>query len=102
VGLDAEDKGQAEAFALDANSLVMAGGSFMPFDLTRLWDPSKAQPLLVKLGGEGNLPVSVDGDVLDFLLNQQGDGGETDATDGGGHGDEHSVCCPKCGHIFNP
>ncbi len=69
VGTDAESVALAEAYAVDSNNLTMAGGDFSAVDYMRMWDNAKYLKLLVGLGEKGALPVTVDGDNLDMLLN---------------------------------
>jgi hypothetical protein len=100
VGLDAEDKGQAEAFALDANSLVMAGGAFTVFDVAKLWDEGRYAALLERLGQDGALPESVDGDSLDALREWMADEPPEEFPEYGEDIEvEHE--CPKCGYKWS-
>ena len=64
-GVDAESEHVAEAYAIDHNNLTMAGGDFDGFDMARMWGGD----YVGLLTGIGKLPVSVDGDTLDSLVN---------------------------------
>lgn len=67
TGTDAESAAAAEAYAIDSNNLTMMGGDFVGIDFMRMWDEDAYIRMLEKLGDDGALPVSVDGDDLDFL-----------------------------------
>lgn len=67
-GVDSASRGMAQALAVDVNNLTMAGGDFTAFDFSRLWDQEPYLALLSDLGEAGDLPVSIDGDALDALL----------------------------------
>lgn len=67
VGTDADSLEAAKAYAIDSNNLTMLGGDFDPFDLVKMWEPGYAD-LLLGLGQAEKLPVSVDGEFLDTLL----------------------------------
>lgn len=69
-GNDLPSREVAEAFAIDHNNLtVMGGDGVTPWDLARMWDGEAYRDLLGGLAATDLLPVSVDGDDLDALLN---------------------------------
>ena len=63
VGTDARSGAVAQAYAVDANNLTLAGGDFDGFDMARLWGPEYVD----LLSGLDELPVSVDADMLSAL-----------------------------------
>lgn len=67
-GVDAESEKAAAAYAIDHNHLSLAGSSFTALDMSRLWESEGYLELLKYLDDE--LPVTVDGDDLDLLLEQ--------------------------------
>ena len=67
-GADAGSREAAEAYGIDANNLVMAGGNFEPTDIARLWKPGKYEAILTELAARSIGVASVDGDHLDALL----------------------------------
>lgn len=83
-GVDAPSRAAAEAFGLDDNNLTMAGGEYTALDMSRMWESEGYLALLADLAKAGALPVTVDGDDLDTLLQglteetlpQQGAGGD--------------------------
>ena len=60
VGTDARSGAVAQAYAVDANNLTLAGGDFDGFDMARLWGPEYVD----LLSGLDELPVSVDAEML--------------------------------------
>ena len=66
-GVNARSRAAAEAYAIDANNLTMTGGDFTVWDVGRMWDEGYTG-MLEGLAGADELPVSVDGDDLDALL----------------------------------
>lgn len=66
-GVDAASQAAAEAYGLDDNNMVMAGGDFTAIDQARAWHANYLD-LLQELAAADELPVSVDGDDLDALL----------------------------------
>lgn len=71
VGVDQESAEQAEALALDHNNLTLSGGDFTAWDMARMWSEGYAD-ILAGLATADALPITVDGDALDGLLNQAG------------------------------
>lgn len=67
VGVNARTVSEAEAFSLDHNNMVMAGGDFTAIDQARAWNANYLD-LLKELAAADEMPVSVDGDDLDVLL----------------------------------
>lgn len=67
-GVDAGSQAEAEAYAIDHNSLVLSGGRFGPGDAERLWELDDYISLVEDLALIESLPVTVDGDDLDALL----------------------------------
>ena len=63
VGTDARSGAVAQAYAVDANNLTLAGGDFDGFDMARLWGPEYVD----LLSGLDELPVSVDAEMLGVL-----------------------------------
>lgn len=61
-GVDADSQQAAEAYGVDHNNLVMAGGDFAPTDIAMLYDLDKYQALLDGL--DEIEPVSVDIDTI--------------------------------------
>lgn len=118
MGIDARDRDEARAFAIDHNHLVMSGGDFGLGDFARMWDEHGLASVLTDLAGAEAFPVTVDGADLDALITGLGNRlGAGDATWGaggrvpaGGEGpdtdnnDEQAdtVRCPACGHKFTP
>jgi len=70
-GVDAPSVEAAEAYAVDSNNLVMAGGDFTTFDYLRMWDADGYIEIIKDLSAKGVMPKSVDQDDLDFLLQLQ-------------------------------
>lgn len=67
IGTDAESHDLATAYAIDSNNLTLSGGDLTALDLARVWDREGYIALLKGLAERQQLPVSVDGDTLDFL-----------------------------------
>jgi len=67
-GVDAESEMLAQAYALDHNLLVLSGGEFTALDASRLWNDTLYIEVLTVLAKEDVLPVAVDGDDLDLIL----------------------------------
>lgn len=66
-GVDAASQEEAEAYGLDANNLTLSGGDFTAWDMARLWSPEYTD-ILASLATADALPITVDGDALDGLL----------------------------------
>lgn len=68
-GLDAESEAQAAAYSIDHNNLTLAGGDgFTALDVSRLYEPEAYTKLLQELAKVEMLPISVDLDDLNLLL----------------------------------
>lgn len=67
IGTDAESLDLALAYAIDSNNLTMSGGNYTNLDLLKMWDQDGYLRILNQLGEANLLPVSVDGEDLDFL-----------------------------------
>jgi len=79
-GNDLPSQAQAEAFALDHNNLVLAGGGFSAVYMTQIWDEGSYVNLLVELNQAAHLPVTVTEPDLELLMGAVfGDGAETEA-----------------------
>ena len=82
IGGDSATETEGLAYSLDHNSLTMAGGSFTALDISGLYNQAEYTELLEKLAQDEALPIAVDADDLDLLLEQiageGGDGGSQD------------------------
>ena len=67
-GNDLPSREVATAFALDHNSLTMAGGEFAPWDIAKMYKESGYLDALQALAAEGELPVTADDEDLASLL----------------------------------
>lgn len=70
-GVDAASQKDAEAYGLDHNNLVMAGGGFSQVDIAQLYDIDKYQALLDNLRDEAEV-ISVDFDSVQEELQAAG------------------------------
>ena len=70
VGGDSDTEAEGLAYSIDHNSLTLAGGTFTPLDISRLYNPTEYTEVLEKLAQAQALPVAVDGDDLGLLLKQ--------------------------------
>jgi hypothetical protein len=70
VGIDAATVEEAEASALDHNNLTLSGGDFTAWDMSKLWGEGYTD-VLAGLATADALPITVDGDALDGLLNRE-------------------------------
>ena len=73
VGGNSTTEAEGLAYSLDHNSLTMAGGDFTALDISGLYNPAEYLELLERLAQADSLPVTVDGDDLDLLLEQISD-----------------------------
>jgi len=69
VGVDAKSLGEAKAYALDANNLTVMGGDAGLAEVMAMWGQGFENQLL-DLANTGDLPVSIDADDVDAILNQ--------------------------------
>lgn len=69
-GLDQASQELARAAAIDHNNLTMSGGDYTALDMARMWDQGQYTRVLAELAEQGAdaLPVTVDGDDLDLLV----------------------------------
>lgn len=87
-GVDAKSERAAEAYGVDHNNLVLSGGDFSGFDISKLWDANAYAELLADLANGQELPVSVDGeDVDDLIARLAGDESVPGSAAGGGNYD---------------
>jgi len=97
VGTDARSGAVAQAYAVDANNLTLAGGDFDGFDMARLWGSEYVD----LLSGLDELPVSVDAEILSILVASY-DFPETPEEfakyDESVENDVEWAECPECGH----
>lgn len=99
VGTDAKSGAVAQAYAVDANNLTLAGGDFDGFDMARLWGPGYAR----LLEGLDELPVSVDAEMLSLLAAGY-DLPDVEAPEDFPEYDEEietAYKCPKCGYEWS-
>ena len=99
-GNDLKSEHLAKAYALDHNSLTLAGADFDLLDLTKIWDEETYKGVLLDLGDAGELPVSMDGDGLDALLKVWNNEIEFPEYDESAADDVEFIECPKCGEKF--
>ena len=103
MGTDAKSVDLAKSYAVDSNNLVLSGGDFSAYDQARAWDEESYFPLLKSLADAGALPVSVDGDDVDFMAYVTGKLPGSDVFkeyDEGVEDDVEWLECPKCGHAW--
>lgn len=96
MGTDAKSVDLAKSYAVDSNNLVLSGGDFSAYDQARAWDENGYFPLLKSLADAGALPVSVDGDDVDFMAYVTGKLPGSDVF----KDDVEWLECPKCGHAW--
>lgn len=95
-GVDARSEAAAQAYAVAHNNLVLAGADFSAFDYAKLYDEEQYVALLQDLARADELPVGVDGDDLDALLNVlPADFPEYDESVADG---VEWIECPECHH----
>jgi DNA modification methylase len=78
-GVDARSKAEAEAYGVDHNNLTLSGGDLGIDAILGIWDEDPLRDLLASLAADGEMPVSLDGDDLDALLNHPGEVVEDEA-----------------------
>lgn len=66
-GLDAPSQIAATKYGIDHNNLTMSGGDFTVWDIARMWDTEKYILTLDSLAGQGDMPVSIDYDDLQYI-----------------------------------
>jgi len=67
-GNDLANQTEAEAFAVDANNLTLAGAGLSAVEVAVIYDRKRYDTLLGNLQEANALPVSLDGDSLSLLL----------------------------------
>ena len=103
MGTDAESVDLAKSYAVDSNNLVLSGGDFSVYDQARAWDEDGYFPLLKSLADADALPISVDGDDVDFMAYVTGklpDSGIFKEYDEEVGDDVEWLECPECGHAW--
>jgi len=107
IGVDARHEREAIAYGIDHNALTAKGGNFSAIDISRLFEQDEYLKALEDLAQFDALPVAIDGDDLDFLLNyeenqipvEEGDReSSTQEIDVDAY--EFDCKCPKCGFEF--
>lgn len=82
-----ESDEQATAYLVDANNLTLAGGEMTALDMAAIWDMDGYAQLLAGLATHDALPVTVDGDDLDLIIDtltkENGGGGSESGEDRG-------------------
>jgi hypothetical protein len=73
VGTDAQSVAVAKAYAIDSNNLTVTGGNLSVEDIARLWKNDGYLNILKEVAAEGELPFSVSGDDIDFLMKAAGE-----------------------------
>ena len=92
-GVDAASQGAAEAYAIDHNNLVLAGGDFDGFDMARLWDSSyvdlvrTVDPVTVSEELAKALAKPFDSSLAEFPKYDESVGDDVEWAE-----------CPECGH----
>lgn len=106
IGVDSTGEREAIAYGIDHNSLGLSGSDFTALDVSKLFEPDDYLKALEDLAQYESLPISTDGDDLDFLLKELNkpieypedeDGGDRDRTGGK---KEIECVCPECGAKF--
>ncbi len=72
IGGNSATEAEGLAYSLDHNSLTMTGGDFTALDISGLYNPAEYLELLERLAQADSLPVTVDGDDLDLLIEMIG------------------------------
>lgn len=88
LGVDAKSAAEAQAFLIDHNALTVAGGDMGVEGILRLYDQDGLGSLLKEMAEAGEMPVTLDGDDLDELLNGPKKVIEDDPSDLIDHADE--------------
>jgi hypothetical protein len=78
MGTDVDSVNAARAYAIDSNNLTMSGGDYSLLDILKLWKSDDYIKLLNDLAQDDSLPVTIDGDAMDWLnsLNTYDQSGE--------------------------
>lgn len=83
-GIDSKSRAAATRYAIDHNNLVMSGGDFSLYDISRLWDRDKYLMVLQEVSDDDEgMPLTVDLDDLSSLMNSNiFTGNDSDASAG--------------------
>ena len=100
VGGNSATEAEGLAYSLDHNSLTMAGGDFTALDISGLYNPAEYLEVLERLAQADSLPVTVDGDDLDLLLEQISDENGQDDRGSGSEDDSESNSDSEPNDIF--
>ena len=73
-GVDGRSESEAIAYSFDHNTMVLSGGEFTALDASKLYDAEGYTALLQELANAESLPLTVDGEDLDLLIQQLGGG----------------------------
>lgn len=68
-GVDSKSQAAAESYGIDHNNLTMLGGDLDMSDIMKMWQDDTAT-MLKELQGSGEMPVSVNADDLDTMLEE--------------------------------
>lgn len=117
IGVNAKNEREAIALSVDLNLAALDGGNFTALDKTRLFDSDALLAQLQDLADNGEMVTSIDGDDLDFLIEQlSAIGDELEFSEGDdkqkntkkppedfkeyGEDIETKHECPKCGYSW--
>lgn len=70
IGVNARSEREAIALSIDLNWSILEGGDFTALDGTRLFDSEALLAQLQDLADNGEMVTAIDGDDLDFLIEQ--------------------------------
>jgi hypothetical protein len=68
VGVNAANKAEAIAYAIDHNNMVLSGSPLTPIDMASLWSAGDFKLLLEGLKAENTLPVSFEVSDVDDII----------------------------------
>jgi hypothetical protein len=100
-GVDARSRAEAEAYGIDHNSLVMAGGGLSVEDMLQIWDEEGLVRVLADIPDAGEVLASLDPADVEALLH----GPDFDPSGAGDQprlDEKKMVKCPQCGAEFRP
>lgn len=101
LGLDAQSKAAAIAFAVDHNNLTLLGGELGFIDMLAMWDEEGLQGVLQGVPDASNLLASLDEeDVAALLVGPEFE--PVRADDQSQLDEKATTTCPECGHEFAP
>jgi len=98
-GIDAASDIEAKSYLIDSNNLTLMGGDFTALDITRAYDNSYLD-ILEELAEQNALPISVDGNDLEFLISQfhlQSENLNNETKEINAENFEGKHRCPRCG-----